>query len=88
MSFYATEDPGDAGDGVSIYVNGDFVGEVNKQAADASSIDCKAAEWPREYLEIGEYFIEYYKDDARYASQTYTVTADDLGACIPLLAYP
>lgn len=86
LSFYATEDPGVLD--VTIYVDGDSKGTINHHSTDGFSVDCDAVEWPKAYLGVGDYFIEYYKDGARYASQNYTVTADDLGACIPLLAYP
>lgn len=86
LSFYATEDPGVQE--VSVYVDGDMKGTINHFSTDGFSVDCDALEWPKARLGVGDYFIEYFKNGARYASQNYSVTEDDLGACIPLLAYP
>lgn len=84
LSFYALEDGGV----ITVYVDGDFIGEVDEYSTDGFSVDCEAPAWPKAYLTEGTYFIEYYRGNARYASQDYTVSSGQLGGCIPLVAYP
>jgi len=84
ISFYAIEDGGL----IDIYVDASYVGQIQHFSSDGFSVDCEDTDWPKAYLGVGEYFIEYYRNGSRFASQNYSVTSGQLGGCIPIVAYP
>lgn len=84
LAFYSTADPYGL---IDVYIDGDFEGQIDDYST-SSLVDCEAPSWPKTYLGVGTYSIEYFLDGSPYASQSYTVSQDQLGGCIPILAYP